>query len=613
MVKIVDFGDIHSILYAHSSDENIRFKASSGGFIKSFLVYLLESEIVDLVIVTRTGDSHNPLIPETIITNSIEDILSTRTNSVYAVNNPLHILNRIDSIKKYAFVGLPCHVRNLKAMQRNGKYRNITMVISLFCNHTPNMEFTRGILEKLNVQEVDVKQIEYRGNGWPGGFTAYLKNGQKKFISSKKYWSNDLNNGPEMCKYCSEIGVDADVCVGDPWNLDLEILDKKGLSLVICRNSRTHELIRSAAELDYIKIKDCIEKELIQSQGEYIEEKRRRGARKIHNTKLLEQFNKMKKSREFSPSFLLCYLGCKVVFIRDLLRSLLIRVFRNHILIWYWREEKKDINFGDYLSVVLLKKFGYKSVKYHYAKLLKILDKYDFCLLVIGSELHKNCVDESDVRKLYIWGQGKGRGEFFDIEKEPYVNKVKIFAVRGPHTIRQLNLSTKTPIGDPGFLLPLFFKIKRDPSKYKITYIPHHTNRDEANIKMREVGAERYVDIMCSRRAFWSKLKEIISSSFVLTNSLHAAIICHAYGVPWALCLAKGHKLNMPDKWKDFFEFLNIEDQGKAVRNYVEGQKWWEDVGSNAKIRDLLPLLESFPLPIKDKKVLEIIERMRSS
>ena len=88
MVSIEDFGHVDSIFLAHSGNDIIRFQASSGGFIKSFLVYLVESRTIDSVIITRTGNSNNPLVPETIITNSKEDILSTRTNSVYAVDNP---------------------------------------------------------------------------------------------------------------------------------------------------------------------------------------------------------------------------------------------------------------------------------------------------------------------------------------------------------------------------------------------------------------------------------------------------------------------------------------------------------------------------------------------
>lgn len=651
MVSIKDFGHINSIFLAHSSNDVIRFQASSGGFIKSFLVYLLESQIVDFAIITRTGGPSNPLVPETIITNSKEDIISTRTNSVYAVNNPFTVFKEIKHDKKYAFVGLPCHVRNLRALQKRGQYRNIVIVIGMFCNHTPNIEFTKEILQKLNVKEDDVQQIEYRGNGWPGGFTVYTKNGQKKFIALRDYWSNDLNNGPEACKYCSEIATDADVYVGDPWNLDLEKTDSKGMSLVICRDSQPSRLVRRAAELGHMKIYKCNKKQLIQSQGYHIEEKLKRELQEISTMKSRNSLDRLKKLfylivhpvagyhiavnilkailnrskplikfkaalneseqlvnllRE-PDSFTLTHVACRMPIINRLLK----RIFIHRVLIWYWREERKRVNFGDYIAEILMKKFGYKTVNYSNARLLNILSNYDFCLLIIGSELHKDMVDWLDIPELYIWGQGKGHGEFFDIRSELYTRKVKIFAVRGPHTIRQLNLNEQTPLGDPALLMPMFFKIGGNPSQYKITYIPHWTNRKDWDVKKDKLGAERFVDVMCSRRRFFSKLNEIVSSKFVLTNSLHTAIICHAYETPWALCLADGDELNFPDKWRDFFEFLGIDNKARIVKNYTEGLEWWCDVGSKAKIRDLLPLLDSFPLPIKHKRILAIINEIK--
>ncbi|MHA2315637.1 MAG: polysaccharide pyruvyl transferase family protein [Candidatus Hermodarchaeia archaeon] len=306
--------------------------------------------------------------------------------------------------------------------------------------------------------------------------------------------------------------------------------------------------------------------------------------------------------------FTLTYVACGSPIISTLLR----RIFTDRVLIWHWREERKRINFGDYIAEVLVKKFGYKTVNYCNASLLNILSIYDFCLLIIGSELHKEKVDSLKVPEIYVWGQGKGHGEFFDIRSEPYAKKVKIFAVRGPRTIRQLKLDEGTPLGDPALLMPVFFRIRRNPSQYRITYIPHWTNRGGWDMKRGKLGAERFVDIMCTRRRFLSKLREIVSSKFVLTNSFHTAVISHAYGTPWALCLADGDQLNFPDKWRDFFEFLGIKNRPVAVRNYAEGLQWWDDVGSKAKTIDLLPLLDSFPLPIRSKRTLTIIRKMKA-
>jgi len=216
--------------------------------------------MADYVIITRTGGPESPLKPETIITNSKEDILSTRTNSVYCVNNPFKVFREIQSDKRYAFVGLPCQLNRAK---RNPA---IKFIISLICNHTPKLEFTHEILSQLGILEHEVKQIEYRGSGWPGKFTAYLKNGEAKAISSGLVWN--MRYMPVACKRCSEIGQDADIVVGDPWHLGIR--DKNGFSLVICRNEEATRLVKEA---NTVKLKPIGIKELIKSQGKHFRRK----------------------------------------------------------------------------------------------------------------------------------------------------------------------------------------------------------------------------------------------------------------------------------------------------------------------------------------------------
>jgi coenzyme F420-reducing hydrogenase beta subunit len=60
-------GNISSIYLAWADSLSIRYHASSGGFIKSYLWYLLESKIIDYAIITRSGDKSSPLKPEVII------------------------------------------------------------------------------------------------------------------------------------------------------------------------------------------------------------------------------------------------------------------------------------------------------------------------------------------------------------------------------------------------------------------------------------------------------------------------------------------------------------------------------------------------------------------
>jgi len=52
-------------------------------------------------------------------------------------------------------------------------------------------------------------------------------------------------------------------------------------------------------------------------------------------------------------------------------------------------------------------------------------------------------------------------------------------------------------------------------------------------------------------------IKELIASEYVITESLHGAIIADAYGIPW-LPITTMPAIN-PFKWHDWCESINIE------------------------------------------------------
>jgi len=218
---------------AHALDKKIRYNASSGGFVKAMLCYLLDSKQVDYAIITRTGGKDSPLKPETIITKSRKRIISPRTNSVYMVHNPFRGLELNES-KRYAMVCLPCQVEKAKC----------DFVICLTCNHAPLRSFTKEILSNLGVKTKEVVRIQYRGKGWPGYFTAYLKDGREVSTPSRDCWNT--RHKPKKCQQCQYTGNGADLLVGDPRKTD-----KLGETLVVCLTEKGHQAVLGAS--DYIE------------------------------------------------------------------------------------------------------------------------------------------------------------------------------------------------------------------------------------------------------------------------------------------------------------------------------------------------------------------------
>lgn len=234
---------------AHASDQMIRKMASSGGFVKALLAFLLEYDWVDYVICTRTVG----LERETIITDNSDDFLVPTTNSIYAPTAPLELLDQTQAGKRYAFVGLPCHCHDLLQRQSQGKHRNISPVLGLFCNHEPLTTFALSLLDEFEIDPSDVVEMTYRGCGWPGKLTIKTLHQE---IQTDYRFNFDRKKMQDKCKVCQLLPIYSDFAVGDPWHLK-ESGENSGLSLVLCNTALAQTLLEDAHRKGMIDVKNC--------------------------------------------------------------------------------------------------------------------------------------------------------------------------------------------------------------------------------------------------------------------------------------------------------------------------------------------------------------------
>jgi len=278
--------------------------------------------------------------------------------------------------------------------------------------------------------------------------------------------------------------------------------------------------------------------------------------------------------------------------------------------IWYWKNGAHILNLGEQLAPKIVNHFGVECKEI--SKSQKHYDHEawgDRCIFLIGSELvghrfsKKTVYEEASCNNLHVWGMGAGS----DLNLKNRVpsnvyKKIKIHAVRGPISQRIIRLGSDLPMGDPAFLMPEILPIDKNPSD-NITYVPHHStlssvNRDVDDI-LNDIGANKYINIIFNKSHFQNVLEKLLSSKFVLTSTLHTAILCISYGVPWAPIQLSGEVVggkHHPLKWLDVMKWLNVPDEEfYFVKNYKEGIAWWDTVGSKIKIPDLEPLVKSFP------------------
>jgi len=275
-------GNYFGIYLGHSTDCSIRYNSSSGGLITQILVFALEEGIINGALVTRMKKD-NPLEPEPFIARTKEEIIEASKSKYCPV--PANIaLKEIMCSKngdKFAVVGLPCHIQGIRKLEKvNRKFKDkIALHIGIVCNHAPTFFATKYIMRKNRVKYEELQNIDYRGNGWPGGMQITKKNGDKIFIPqfSADYWGGPLSSFffPARCLLCNDkICELSDASFADAWTPELMENDIIGTSLIVSRTNKFEDLLTKMILNRVIEIKTTDKTLPYRSQGLYQVKKR---------------------------------------------------------------------------------------------------------------------------------------------------------------------------------------------------------------------------------------------------------------------------------------------------------------------------------------------------
>ncbi len=244
-------GNFLNCYSGYSSNKDIRYNSTSGGFITQLLIYALEVNIIQGALVTRMSDNR-PFEPLSYIARTKEEIICASKSKYCPV--PANIaLKEIFSARKddkFAVVGLPCHIHGVrKLMLNNIDFRNkVFLCIGLFCSHNNNFKMAEFVAKWHNVDIKDIIKLDYRGEGWPGSMSIVLKDGRRKLIPYTKYGIVHSFNlfTPSRCFLCMDgLANLADISCADAWFLGLDS-DHIGCSLVISRNEKAEQVIKGA-------------------------------------------------------------------------------------------------------------------------------------------------------------------------------------------------------------------------------------------------------------------------------------------------------------------------------------------------------------------------------
>lgn len=254
------WGDVVSVSNAWAKDDEIRKTSSSGGVTSALAIYLLESGKVDAILQVGVDDN-TYLYNRLRISRTKEDVLKCNA-SRYA---PAAVFNDILSIFEstgddvFAFIGKPCDIAAMQNLLRvYPKYQNrVGYYLSIFCAGMPTYNATKQALATFGKKEEPVR-LQYRGNGWPGFFTATYSDGSSCRMTYNESWGKILGRTLGFrCKICPDgIGMLADIASGDSWNTKdgyPDFTEGDGKNFCFIRTQRGQELFDDAVKAGYVE------------------------------------------------------------------------------------------------------------------------------------------------------------------------------------------------------------------------------------------------------------------------------------------------------------------------------------------------------------------------
>lgn len=244
-------GYVTNCYLGHCVDRETRWKAASGGIVSALLLFMLDEGMIDGALVTRMKED-NPLEPQPFIARTKEEVIAAATSKYCPVPANIALKEILESKdnEKFAVVGLPCHIHGArKAEMINQKLKEkIVLHIGIFCSQTISFLGTEFLLQKRGIKKEDVKQLKYRGEGWPGGMSIELKNGSKCFYPYSEYYRIFSLHffAPTRCMICCDGANElADISCCDAWLAELRE-DKVGESIVLSRTSMGEGVLQAA-------------------------------------------------------------------------------------------------------------------------------------------------------------------------------------------------------------------------------------------------------------------------------------------------------------------------------------------------------------------------------
>lgn len=254
---------------AWTLDDDTRLGSSSGGAFMAIASYFLNQPTSKRNLVV--GVEMHGLESRFVIVDNTDDLrrlqgtkyLQPKISGIYA-----EVKKLIGEENNVMFVGLPCHVNSLKRLLGDNYDKNQLLISDLICNGVPSRDLIKMDQQRRNIPAKEY--ISFRDKK-TGHFELALTSIDENGLESRQPYEDSfflkaflpnylMQESCYNCKYAT-LERQSDITFGDFWGCTYpkEIVEK-GVSLVICNNPRSVELIKNipALHAERIKWKECL-------------------------------------------------------------------------------------------------------------------------------------------------------------------------------------------------------------------------------------------------------------------------------------------------------------------------------------------------------------------
>ena len=279
-----EWGPVAGIWEGHATDPEIRFQGSSGGVLTAIGAYCIEA--LGMHGLLHTGqDPDDPLRNRTRLSRTRAELLAA-AGSRYSPASVCNGLGLVEaSPAPCAILGKPAEIAAVRKARhlRPELDRKVGVTLSFFCAESPSTGGTVALLENLGVDPATVRDLRYRGGGWPGHFAPTLAGASEpcQKLSYRRSWAFLQAFRPWSVQLWPDgMGELADISCGDPWYQEPDGKNP-GFSLAVARTRRGREVIEGAMQAGYLTLKPAENWKLVKSQPGLLAKKRAAWGRRL--------------------------------------------------------------------------------------------------------------------------------------------------------------------------------------------------------------------------------------------------------------------------------------------------------------------------------------------